>query len=116
MRISGGERALGILSYLPLLWLIPLKARKDSLFVQFHARQGMVLFLLWFAVFFLMVILLMTPLAGLVDGAGSVALFSVIAIATFVYLLMGIIGIFKVLLGERYRMPVVADVALMLRL
>ncbi len=116
MRISGGERALGILSYLPILWLIPLKARKDSLFVQFHARQGMVLFIMWAIACFLMVVLLLTPVAGLVDGAGSVVLFSVIAVASFTYLFMAIIGIFKVLLGERYRMPVVADVALMLRL
>jgi uncharacterized membrane protein len=33
-----------------------------------------------------------------------------------VYIVMVLIGIFKVALGERYRMPVVADVALMLGL
>ncbi len=116
MRISGGERALGILSYFPLLWLIPLKARKDSLFVQFHARQGMVLFLLWLAICMLMVIMLLTPIAGLAGGLGSIILFGIIAVASFLYLGLGLIGVFKVALGERYRMPVVADVALMLRL
>ncbi len=116
MRISGGERALSILSYLPLLWLVPLKANKESLFVQFHARQGMVLFLLWFLVCFVMVILLLTPLAALGEGVGSNVLFGVMAVASIVYLLLALIGIFKVALGERYRMPVVADVALMMRL
>ncbi len=117
MRISGGERALGILSYFPLLWIIPLKARKDSLFVQFHARQGMVLFLLWAFICLLMFILLLVPaIAELFKGQGSVILFSIIAVASFAYLLLALVGVFKVLLGERYRMPVVADVALMLRL
>lgn len=116
MRISGQERALAILSYLPLLWIIPLKGKRDSLFVQFHARQGMVLFWLWFTVCLLMFILLLTPLADLGQGVGSNVLFGVIAVATAIYLVLAIIGMFKVGLGERYRMPVVADVALMLRL
>lgn len=116
MRISGGERALAILSYLSILFVVPLKAKKDSLFVQFHARQGGVLFGLWAAFSLIMIILLLTPLAGLGGGAGSNILFGFLFLATFLYAILAIIGIFKVALGERYRMPVVADVALMLRL
>ncbi len=116
MRISGGERALAILSYFPLLWIIPLKANKDSIFVQFHSRQGGVLFFLWLIVCILMGILLITPLAGLGDGVMVTVFFGVMAIASFIYLGLGLVGIFKVALGERYRMPVVADVALMLKL
>lgn len=114
MRISGGERALAVLSYLPILWLIPLKAKKDSLFVQFHARQGMVLFLLWLVIVVLVMILALVFSDA--ESWVSTIIFGVAALATFVYLVMGIIGIFKVALGERYRMPVVADVALMLKL
>lgn len=114
MRISGGERALAILSYFPILWIIPLKAKKDSLFVQFHARQGAVLFFLW-----LIAVIVVFVLAIFLSAAApiiSTIIFAVGAIASFVYLVLAIIGILKVSLGERYRMPVVADVALMLKL
>jgi uncharacterized membrane protein len=116
MRISAGERGLAILSYLPLLWLVPLKGKKGSLFVQFHARQGMVLFYLWLAIAFVTLILLFTPLATAGDGVGSNIIFGILAIGTILYVALGLTGIFKVLLGERYRMPLVADVALMLKL
>ncbi len=114
MRISGGERALAILSYFPLLWIIPLKAKKDSVFVQFHSRQGGVLFFLW-----LLVLIVVFILAIALQSLGSLAstiIFGIGALATLLYALLGLIGVFKVALGERYRMPVVADVALMLKL
>jgi fumarate reductase subunit D len=113
MRISGGERAMAVLGYLGFLFILPVKLRRDSMFVQFHARQGGVLFGLWFAAFLLVFIALIF--------AGEAAVLQTILIAVLfvvsgLYLLFAIIGILKVLLGERYRMPVVADVALMLRL
>ena len=36
---------IGILSYFGLLFLIPMLVVKDDSFVQFHAKQGLVLFL-----------------------------------------------------------------------
>ncbi len=113
MRISGLERLLALLGYLPFpFFMIPLKAKKDSLFVQFHARQGMVLFLLWFAASLLLFILLF-PTGG--NVVGNIIL-GLLMLVTGLYALLFLVGAFKVLLGERYRMPVVADVALMMRL
>jgi uncharacterized membrane protein len=43
---QGRERKLAALSYAFIFCFIPLFANKKSAFVQFHARQGFVLFLL----------------------------------------------------------------------
>lgn len=103
---------MAALGYLAFLFIIPVKLRRDSMFVQFHARQGGVLFGLWFALVFVLFIALL--FAG--AGAAATLLIGVVFLATFLYLIMALIGLLKVALGERYRMPVVADVALMLRL
>lgn len=112
MRISGSERVMAALGYLAFLFIVPVKLRRDSMFVQFHARQGGVLFGLW------LLLLLILFIALLFAGAGIVAtiLLTLMFVGTFLYLLMTVIGLLKVALGERYRMPVVADVALLLRL
>lgn len=112
MRISGGERAMAALGYLGFLFILPVKLRRDSMFVQFHARQGGVLFGLWFLVALVLFIAML--FAGI--GIGATILIGVFFVVTFLYILFAVIGLLKVLLGERYRMPVVADVALMLRL
>lgn len=113
MRISGGERAMAALGYLAILFILPVKLRRDSMFVQFHARQGGVLFMLWLiAMFVLFLVLLFSGSGGLLANI----LLGVMMVLTLVYILMALIGLLKVALGERYRMPVVADVALMLRL
>ena len=113
MRISGSERLMAALGYILFLFIVPVKARRDSMFVQFHARQGGVLFGLW--VLFSLLIFIALLFAG---GEGIVVtiLFGVLFAALAVYILGCLAGLYKVALGERYRMPVVADVALMLRL
>jgi len=112
MRISGGERFMAAIGYLFFLFIIPVKLRRDSMFVQFHARQGGVLFGLW------VLVSAITLFVALFTGAGFLTsvLIEVFVVATIVYAIMAIIGLLKVALGERYRMPVVADVALLLRL
>lgn len=112
MRISGGERALGVLSYLVFFFIIPLKVKRDSIFLQFHARQGGVLFGLWAVLSLLFFLVLLFVQVDFVQTLMLATFF----ITTGLYGLLALVGIFKVLLGERYRMPVVADVALMLRL
>lgn len=112
MRISAGERFMAALGYFAFLFIIPVKLRRDSMFVQFHARQGGVLFGLW--AFFLIIIFIALLFAG--PGIGATILIGILFVLTFVYIIFAAIGLLKVLLGERYRMPVVADVALLLRL
>lgn len=113
MKISSQERGLGALGYLMFLFLVPLFAKRDSMFVQFHARQGAVLFTLW-VVFSIVTLIILVAASGV---AVVESLFiGLWIIATILYGVLALIAIFKVLLGERYRMPVVADIALKLNL
>lgn len=45
---TNDEKPIVILSYLFLLFLVPLLTKKDSAFAQFHAKQGLVLAICWF--------------------------------------------------------------------
>ncbi|MGB1698235.1 MAG: DUF4870 domain-containing protein, partial [Thermoplasmatota archaeon] len=101
-----------ILGYFLFFFVIPVNLKKDSMFIQFHARQGGVLFFTWLLLQLLFFILLFF-LSG---GFGSSIIFTFIFATTAVYLFFMIVGMVKVALGERYRMPVIADIALFLRL
>jgi uncharacterized membrane protein len=101
---AGGEQVreqdkiMLVLAYLGCLSLIPLLTVKDSEFVQWNAKQGVVLNvgggILMFVVGFV-------PFIGWAIGClGSLAL-----------LIVDIMGIMKALKGERWRLPVVADLA-----
>lgn len=103
---------MAALGYIGPLFILPVKLRRDSMFVQFHGRQGGVLFCLWLVLFLVLFIAML--FAG--SGLGATILIGVVMVLTALYLIFALIGLLKVLLGERYRMPVVADVALMLRL
>ena len=113
MKISSQERGLGVLGYLMFLFLIPLFAKRGSMFVQFHARQGGVLFALY-AVFSLVTLIVLVASSG-VPIIESIFI-GLWIIANILYGVLALIAIIKVLLGERYRMPVVADIALKLNL
>jgi uncharacterized membrane protein len=84
------------LSYLGFLCLIPLLTVKDSPFVQWHAKQGLTLSLVGMASTFVWMI----PVLGYVNcflwpGMAVVAIMSII----------------KAFEGQRWRIPVVADLA-----
>lgn len=117
MRIPAADRFMALVGYVPFLpfFILPVRLKRDSLFAQFHGRQSGVLWGLWFAACFLL-FLVFFFLPDAVQRSLSVYLFSVVFVLTGVYVLMAAIGMVKVLLGERYRMPLVADVALRLRL
>lgn len=91
------DKIMLILSYLGILSLIPLLTVKDSDYVKFHAKQGLVLF--GFGV--ITVLLNMIPFVGTV-------IYCVGVLGLFVLTIMGIV---KALGGERWRIPVVSDIA-----
>ncbi len=113
MQISSQERLLGVLGYLAILFIIPLKVKRDSMFVQFHSRQGGVLFSLWAILSFIVLVVLLFVGSSYI---GTTVVVGIWMVATGLYVLMSLIGIFKVALGERYRMPLIADLALKLGL
>ena len=77
-----------LLSYLGVLVVIPLLVKKDSKFVQFHVKQGLVLLIGWILSW-----LPFGPIIGLI-----VIIFS-------------IVGIVNVLSGEMKKMPFVGELA-----
>jgi uncharacterized membrane protein len=86
-----------VLSYLGCLCLIPLLTVKDSEYVKWHAKQGLVLNI---GGGIALTILGMIPLVGLITcllGPGLVV--------------VDILAIMKALKGERWRVPLAADLA-----
>lgn len=78
-----------ILGYLGILCLIPLLAKKDSKFAQFHAKQGLVMLIGWFFVWI--------PFLGWLMG-----------LVLFIFWIMSIIN---VLSGKMTKLPIVGDLA-----
>lgn len=86
-----------VLAYIGLFSLIPLLTVKDSAFVQYHAKQGLVLF----GALVLLGIIGMIPFIGWI----------IFCAAWVGYLVVAILGITKALKGERWNIPVVSDIA-----
>lgn len=87
------NKYVAMLSYLGILCLVPLLAKKESPFAQFHARQGLVIAIAWIVgwVFF------WVPLFG--------------QLAALVIFVVNIVALVKTYLGEAWEIPVVTDVA-----
>ncbi len=75
------NKIFAIMGYLGLLFLVPLLAKKESPFAQFHAKQGMVLCITSFVAMFVVWIpfigwavwlfLLIMMIMGIVNAAGG---------------------------------------------
>ncbi|MEA1925905.1 MAG: hypothetical protein U9M90_01510 [Patescibacteria group bacterium] len=87
------NKAITYLSYIGLLFLVPMLAKKDSQFAQFHAKQGLVLTVGWFIGCFLYIVFF---LGGLVH------------LAIIVLSIMGLVNVSK---GEKKDLPIVGDLA-----
>jgi len=86
-----------IISYVSFLCIITLVLKKDNKFALYHAKQGLVLFVMEVAAFILSII----PLLGWLIGVLGYALF----------LLVSIWGIIQAGLGVYCRIPVVTEIS-----
>ena len=80
---------MSVLAYIGFLFLVPLLACPNSKFARYHTNQGLVLFLLEFALGVVTGILGIIPIAGLIIGG---LLSAVGGIFTLVLMIMGIIN------------------------
>ena len=89
------NKAMAIIAYLWILFLVPLLTKKDSPFAQFHAKQGLVLF-----VFELIInILWIIPIIGwIVAAVGQVA--------ALIFLIMGIMNAVN---GKMQELPLIGQ-------
>ena len=76
------EQAKGTawLSYLGILWLIPMLTLKDSPFAKFHVKQGIVLTLGWLAVGVLSPIWMLIPFLGWLLGLVAIVALGIFSI------------------------------------
>jgi len=95
---SGGaevEAAKGVawLSYLGILWLVPLLTMKDNAFAKFHVKQGIVLTIYGLAV-------------GIVGGAiPFLGWFIIAPVGSIIVLVLAIMGIINSLSGKYWKCP-----------
>jgi len=86
-----------IISYVSFLCIITLVLKRSNKFALYHARQGLVLFVMEVAAFILSII----PLLGWLIGVFGYALF----------LLVSIWGIMQAALGIYCRIPVISEIS-----
>jgi fumarate reductase subunit D len=94
---SGGVNPLAIISYIGFLCLIPYLSKEKDDFVSFHAKQGLVLFILEIITW---AIVRVFPFSWLLMN-----LFS------FAWLVFSIIGIINVVNKQKKELPVVGSLA-----
>jgi len=95
-----------VLSYLGVLALIPLLMKKEDREIQWHAKNGLML-----TVAFIVVSIAWSLINNFMPSSIGCAL-SFIGCAIWIgWLALSIMAIMKALKGERFRIPVVSDLA-----
>jgi len=94
--VSEEGRMAAVLAYIPFLCFIPLLNMKDNKEARFHARQGVMLFLIE-----------IVGVLFLIDGISDFV-FKVILILAFA---LSVAGIIFALQGKNYRLPIIGDLA-----
>lgn len=93
-------KGLAWLSYLWILWLVPLLAMKDNEFCKFHVKQGIILSILAIAIWVI----------GWIPFLGWFIV--IIGIIGNVYIIvMTIMGIINAANGKYWKMPLLGDLA-----
>ena len=89
-------RLAAIMSYIPFLCFIPLLNMKHNEEARFHARQGVMLFLIE-----------LLALLFLIDRIANFVFTAVLIVAVA----FSIAGIYFALQGKNYRLPIIGDLA-----
>ena len=101
------NKGMSVLAYIGFLFLVPLLACPNSRFARYHTNQGLVLFLLEFALGVVTGILGLIPIAGLIIGG---LLSAVGGIFTLVLMIMGIVNAAQ---GQAKELPLIGKITLL---
>lgn len=97
-----------VLAYLGILALIPLLIKKDDRDVQWHAKNGLFLFVAYIALY----IVIWGVQWAVQDVVGLGCVFGILGCVLWIaYLVVIILAIMKAVKGERMRFPVISDMA-----
>lgn len=93
------NKVYAILAYIGILCLVPILAAKDSKFAQFHANQGLILFICGIAGS----IVARIPIFGWI-------IYPVVSIGIIVLAIMGIVSASK---GEMKELPIIGSIKIL---
>jgi len=101
--VTKKEKILSAIAYVPFppLFLVPLLIGRDDTFVEYHGKQGLIVFLTWFVLWILSNI----PIIAIVAYAGFVAL-----------MVAAVIGLVQACSGKRWDLPLLGRYAKMIKL
>ena len=112
--VRGADVRLAVLSYLPILFLIPLVLHRRSRFVDFHARQGLYLFSVFLAVLVPLLVLgalffqvFENVVPYLLQNVTAVVLFLWVA----AYVILSLLMVGSVLTKRMVMLPVLGELA-----
>lgn len=91
------NKVMAVLSYIGILALIPFLAAKESPYAQFHAKQGLTLFIVEIVYSVLSVILAFIPVIGLIVSG-------VLGLCVFVLVILGIVNAVQ---GQAKELPII---------
>ena len=89
-------RMAAIMSYIPILCFIPLLNMKENKEAHFHARQGVILFLIE-----------VLAIIFLIDGISKFVFKALLIVAVA----LSVVGIYFALQGKNYKLPIIGDFA-----
>ncbi|MBD3379322.1 MAG: hypothetical protein GF408_02550 [Candidatus Omnitrophica bacterium] len=92
---ASNENVYAILAYLWILCLVPILMKKEDPFVKFHARQGLMLFIVEVGF----------GIIGIIPLLGTF----VSLIGTLVCAILSLVGIVQVLMGNKWKMPIINE-------
>ena len=90
------NKLLAAISYIWILFLVPLFAAKDDAFARFHANQGLLLFIASIILGIISIIPFVGPIISAIGG-----------IVTFIFMILGIINALK---GEMKPLPFIGGI------
>jgi len=101
---ANNDKLMLILAYCGPLGLIPYLAMAENEFIRWHARQGLTLTGVWVLVYITVGLLHAIPLLGPL-------LHLLLPLAALFVLALAIVAIIFALRGQRWRIPLIADLA-----
>lgn len=106
------NKAMGVLAYIGILFLIPLFAAKDSQYARFHTNQGLILFLadLILNIIVRVVVAILTIPLGLAILPVSMVLSLAVGIFALVFLILGIMNACS---GEPKKLPLIGGITIL---
>ena len=89
-------RIAAIMAYIPILCFVPLLNMRENKEAMFHARQGVLLF-----------IIELIALLFLIDGISDLVFKGVLLLA----IALSVVGVYFAFQGKNYKLPIIGDLA-----